>query len=94
MVGALLLRWTTLEEPQRPAGDPRVPFLPSTAAAGQELIDERLRKIPKATPAIRDAVVIQSAVGMTQILVELIATLRLGIDKLEKQIGQAASPAT
>ena len=56
----------------------------------QELIDERLKEIPRAVPAIRDAAVIQSAVGMTQILVELIATLRQGIDKLEKQIGQAA----
>jgi hypothetical protein len=54
------------------------------------LIDERRKKIPQAVPAIRDAAVIQSALGRTQILVGLIATLRPGIDMLEEQIGQAA----
>ena len=45
---------------------------------------------PQAHSGDPRSAVIQSAVGMTQILVELIATLRQGIDKLERQIGQAA----
>jgi hypothetical protein len=65
-----------------PAGDPAFLSYPA--------LDERLKQIPQSIPAIRAAAVIQSAVGMTRILVELITTLRQGIDKLEKQLGQAA----
>jgi transposase len=90
LVGALLLRWPTLEELQKARPATLRSFLTQHNCRSQELIDERLKEIPQGIPAIRDAAVIQSAVGMTQILVELIATLRQGIDKLEKQIGQAA----
>src|SRR6202162_4308032 len=90
LVGALLLRWPTLEELQKARPATLRSFLTQHNCRSQELIDERLKEIPQAIPAIRDPAVIQSAVGMTQILVELIATLRQGIDKLEKQIGQAA----
>jgi transposase len=90
LVGALLLRWPTLEELQKARPATLRSFFTQHNCRSQELIDERLKKIPQAIPAIRDAAVIQSAVGLTQILVELIATLRQGIDKLEKQIGQAA----
>ena len=90
LVCALLLRWPTLEDLQKARSATVRSFLTQHNCRSQELIDERLKEIPQATPAIRDAAVIQSAVGMTQVLVELIATLRQGIDKLEKQIGQAA----
>jgi transposase len=90
LVGALLLRWPTLEELQKARPATLRSFLTQHNCRSQELIDERLKKIPQAIPAIRDAAVVQSAVGMTQILVELIAALRQGIDQLEKQIGQAA----
>ena len=87
---ALLLRWPTLEELQKARPATLRSFLTQHNCRSQELIDERLKEIPQAIPAIRDPAVIQSGVGMTRILVELIATLRQGIDKLEKQIGQAA----
>jgi transposase len=90
LVGALLLRWPTLEELQKARPATLRSFLTQHNCRSQELIDERLKEIPQAIPAIRDPAVIQSGVGMTLILVELIATLRQGIDKLEKQIGQAA----
>jgi transposase len=89
LVGELLRRWPTLEALQKARPATLRCFLTRHNCRSQELIEERLKKIPQAVPAIRDAAVIQSAVAMTQILVELIATLRRGIDRLEEQIVQA-----
>jgi len=78
LVGAFLQRWPTLEAIQKA----RVPTLRSVFARHnyrrQELIDQRLEQIRRAVPAIRDAAVIQSAVAMTDVLVQLIATLVAG----------------
>jgi transposase len=87
LVGALLLRWPTLEELQKARPATLHSFLTQHNCRSQELIDERLKEIPQAIPAIRDPAVIQSAVGMTQILVELIATAP-GHDKLVCRSGR------
>lgn len=89
LVGALLRRWPTLEELQKARPATLRSFLNQHNCRRQQLIDARLKEIPQAVPALQDAAVVQAAVGMTQILVELIATLRQGIDELEKQIEQA-----
>ena len=89
LVGALLQRWPTLEELQKARPTTLRSFCTQHNCRRQTVIDERLKKIPQAVPAIRDAAVIQSAVVMTQILVEVIATLRKGIATLEEQIEQA-----
>jgi transposase len=90
LVGALLHRWPTLEALQKARPQTLRSFLTQHNCRSQELIDERLQKIPQAVPAIRDAAVIQAAVQMAQILAELLATLRQGIAALEEQIEQAA----
>jgi len=56
-----------------------------------ELIEQRIQNIRQAIPAIRDAVVIEPAVTMTRSLLELIATLREGLAKLEQQIAEATA---
>ncbi len=89
LVAALLQRWPTLEQLQKARPKILRAFLARHNCRSQTLIDQRLREIPQATPAIRDAAVIQSAVAITRILVELIATLRSGIVALELQIKQA-----
>jgi len=53
------------------------------------LIEQRLKQIRPAIPAIYDTV-IQAAVAMVSVLVALIATLRQGIAALDRQIEQAA----
>jgi transposase len=89
LVGELLQRWPTLEELQKARPATLRSFLTRHNCRSQKLIDERLEKIPLAIPAIRDAAVIQASVELCKILVELIATLRSGIERLERQIEPA-----
>jgi transposase len=90
LVGDLLQRWPTLEDLQKARPATLRSFWTRHNCRSQEAMDERLKKIPQAVPAIRDAAVIQSAVEMTQTLVELIATLRQGISKIEGRIEQVS----
>jgi len=90
LVGALLQRWPTLEALQTARPRTLRSFLVQHNCRSQQLIDERLQKIPQAVAAIRDPAVIQSAVMMAQILAELLATLHQGIATLEEQIEEAA----
>jgi transposase len=90
LVGALLRRWPTLEELQKARPATLRSFLTQHNCRSEELIEKRVKEIPLAVPAIRDAAVIQAAVVLTRILVDLIATLRDGIATLELQIRRAA----
>lgn len=90
LVGALLERWPTLEALQKARPASLRSFFTRHNCRRAELIEQRLEQIRLAVPAIRDAAVIQSAVAMVSVLVRLIATLRLGIAALDRQIEQAA----
>lgn len=90
LVGDLLRRWPTLEDLQKARPVTLRSFLTQHNCRSREAIQERMEKIPQAVPAIRDAAVIQSAAGMTRILVDLIATLREGIATMEGQIERTA----
>jgi transposase len=57
----------------------------------QELIEQRLEAIRRAVPAVRDRALIEAAVAMTKVLVELIATLREGIAGFDRRIAQAVA---
>jgi len=91
LVAALLKRWPTLEALQKARPATVRSFLTAHNCRSRELIDRRLEQIRQAIPAIRDQAVLQSAVVMTRILVELIATLRQGIATFDRQIEQAAA---
>ncbi len=88
LVGALLERWPTLEQLQkaRPATLRR--FFQQHNCRSAERIEQRLEQIGQATPATRDAAVIQSSVASLLILVQLVATLRKGMAHLDRQIGE------
>jgi transposase len=91
LVGALLDRWPTLKALQKARQATLRSFFTEHNCRNTELIEQRLEQIRHATPAIRDAAVIQSAVAMVSVLVALIATLRQGIARLDRQIEQAAA---
>jgi transposase len=89
LVGALLQRWPTLEALQRTRPDTVRSFFTAHNCRSQELIQRRLEKIHQAVPAVSDKALIEASQAMTKILVELIATLQMGIDGFDRQIAQA-----
>lgn len=91
LVGALLLRWPTLEALQKARPATLKSFFTHHNCRHAELIQQRLEQIRQAVPSIRDAAVIQSAVVLVRVLVSLIAALRKGITELDHQIDQAAA---
>jgi len=91
LVGALLHRWPTLPELQKARPDTIRSFCRRHNCRDAELIERRIQNIRQAIPAIGDAAVIQPAVTMTRSLLDLIATLREGIAKLEQQIAEATA---
>ena len=66
-------------------------FLTQHNCRSQELIEQRLKAIRQAIPAVRDRALIEAATAMTRVLVELIATLREGIASFDRQIAQATA---
>ncbi len=89
LVGALLERWPTVEALQRARPDTIRSFLTAHNCRSQELIERRLEQIQRAVPAVRDKALIEASQAMTKVLVNLIATLRQGIDSFDRQIAQA-----
>jgi transposase len=86
----LLKRWPTLEALQKARPTTVRSFFTQHNCRSQELIDQRLEAIGRAI-AVRDRALIQAAVAMTRVLVELIATLREGIAGFDRQIAQAVA---
>ena len=91
LVGAMLERWSTLEDIQKARPATVRSFLTAHQCRSQERIEQRLEQIRLAVPAVRDTAVLQSSVAMTQTLVSVIAALREGIATFDQQIKQAAS---
>jgi transposase len=87
----LLKRWPTLEALQRARPATVRSFFTQHNCRSQELIEQRLEAIRRAVPAVHDQALIQAAVAMTKVLVELIATLREGIAGFDRQIAQAVA---
>jgi transposase len=90
LVGALLQRWPTLEALKTARPDTVRSFLTAHNCRNQELIERRVDQIRRAVPAVNDRALLEASQAMTEVLVELIATLRQGIDSFDRQIAQAA----
>lgn len=88
LVGDLLGRWPTLEELQRARPATLEQFFHQHNCRSVERIQQRLDQIRQATPATRDAAVVDSSISQVKILVCLIATLRQGIAQLDRQIAE------
>lgn len=94
LVGALLARWPTLEQLQsEPPATLRQFFYQHNCRSARR-IEQRLQQIAQALPATRDAAVREASVAAVAVLVQLIATLRAGIARLDQQIAKlfAAHP--
>jgi len=91
LVGALLRRWPTLPDLQRARPATLRSFFRLHHCRDAERIEERIRPIRQAVPAITDPAVVQPAATVARNLVELIATLHTGIAELDQQIAQATA---
>lgn len=88
LLGALLRRWPTLEQLQREPEATLRQFFHQRNCRSPERIERRLEQIRQAIPATRDAAVLAASVAAAGVLVELLATLREGIAKLDRQIAK------
>jgi transposase len=86
----LLRRWPTLAALQKARPATLRSFFTAHNCRSQELIERRLEAIRHAVPAVNDEPLIESAVAMTAVLIELVATLRDGIAGFDCQIASAA----
>jgi transposase len=89
LVGALLLRWPTLTELQKASRKTLETFLAKHNYRGQERVEKLLDKIRNAVPATTDAALLAAAIPAIQTSVEVLATRRESIAKLEPAIAAA-----
>jgi transposase len=90
VVGALLTRWSTLEQLQKVRPETFRAFLLEHNCRNRERNEQRLKEYGAAIPAIGDQAVIQTAVILTRTLVTLIATLREAIAELDRKIAEVS----
>ena len=90
IVAAFLRRWPTL--PQLKQEDPEVVrnFFREHGSRSQQCIDNRLRQIREAMPAVEDPAVVEPAVLMVRALLGVVEALNEGIRAMEKRIEQVA----
>jgi transposase len=91
LVGDLLEKWPTLDKLQAARPATVRSFLLQHNCRSQDAINRRLEEVRNAVPAIRDQAVIRAAVITVRVLVQLIATLRKGIEELDREIEQTAA---
>jgi transposase len=91
LAGAMLKRWPTLEALQKARPETLRSFLTGHNCRNRETIEQRLEQVRKAIPATRDPALIQTAVMVTGVLVDLIAALREGIAAFDRQIAEATA---
>jgi ribosomal protein S15P/S13E len=91
LVGALLLRWPTLEKLQKARPATLRDFFHQHHCRGAQRIEQRLQQIGQAISATHDVAVVESGVLAAQLLVRLIATLRKGIAELDRRIEKMAA---
>ena len=88
LVEALLQRWPNLTELQRAHPGTLKKFFHKHNCRAEERIRERIGGIQAATPATVDAAILEGEAFNARGLVEVIASLRSQIDKLDQRIAQ------
>jgi transposase len=88
LVGALLERWPGLEQLQRSHPGTLRKFFHQQNCRGEERIEERITAIYQATPATRDAAVLEAGAITARGLVAVLSTLRRNIAELDQRIAQ------
>ena len=90
LVCALLERWPTLEALQKARPDTLRSFFRKQHSRKEELIENRIKAIGEAMPALKDRAVVEAKVAVVKVLVQLIQVLHEGIEGLNRQIQEAA----
>ena len=86
MVGALLLRWPTLQALQKASPKVLHKFFTQHNCRSEETIQERLQRIPLAVVATTDAALVESASMCIQNSVRLLEIMREGIAAFDRAI--------
>ena len=86
MVGALLLRWPTLQALQKTSPKVLRKFFTQHNCRSEEAIQERLQQIPLAVAATTDAALVESASMCIQNSVRLLEIMREGIAAFDRAI--------
>lgn len=86
MVGALLLRWPTLQALQKASPKVLRKFFTQHNCRSEEAIQERLQQIPLAVVATTDAALVESASMCIQNSVRLLEIMREGIAAFDRAI--------
>jgi transposase len=90
LVCALLERWPTLEELQKARPAALQSFFRKHGCRREEQIEDRVKAIGEAMPALKDRAVVETKVAVVKVLLQLIAVLRKGIRDFDRQIAEAA----
>jgi transposase len=88
---AFLRRWPTLPQLQQEDPVGLRNFFHQHGSRSQRRIDDRLRQIRQATPALQDPAVVEPAALMVRTLLSVVEALNEGIRALENNIEQVAS---
>src|SRR5262249_23288134 len=86
LVGDLLERWPSLQDPQRAHPGTLHKFFHQHHCRGEERMQERIQAIYQAIPATTDAAVLEAGAMIARGLVALLATLRSQIAVFEQRI--------
>lgn len=88
LVGALLERWPSLKQLQGAHPGTLGKFFHEHNCRSEELMEERITAIYQATPATRDAAVLDAGMMIARGLVALLATLRGNIATFDERIAE------
>lgn len=88
VVGALLERWSSLQDLQRAHPGTLRKFFNEQHCRGQEKIQQRITAIYQAIPATQDVAVLEAGAITARGLVATLATLRSNIEELDRRIAQ------
>ena len=91
IVAAFLKRWPTLPQLQNEDAEHVRQFFFQHGSRSEPRIQARLEQIPQARALLADAAVIQPAVMLVSVLLEIVAALNRGIQQLEHAIQQQAT---
>jgi transposase len=88
LVGDLLQRWPHLEHLQHAHPGTLRKFFHQHNCRSQELLEQRIQAIYQATPASKDAAVLEAGTRMARSLVTLLAVLRNNISAFDQRIAE------
>ena len=87
----LLDRWPTLEQLQKAPVSRLRQFFHRHHCRQAKLIATRIEEIGTARPALKDRAIVEVQASVVPVLVQVLRTLRSGIEKLDRQMAEAVA---